>query len=93
MTRKTTPVICDFCAKEITSIMRYTCQFNQVDTEKSTKGQFVTCENKADMCHACFVEVCENGFKQNWVKKVKDENTGKWNTEEVEIQAFTARLD
>ena len=93
MTRKTTPVICDFCAKEITSIMRYTCQFNQVDTEKSTKGQFVTCENKADMCHACFVEVCENGFKPNWVKKVKDENTAKWNTEEVEIQAFTARLD
>ncbi len=90
MTRKTTPVICDFCAKEIASIMRYTCQFNQVDTEKSTKGQFVTCENKADMCQACFVEICKNGFKPNWVKKVKDENTGKWTTEEVGIQE---RLD
>tara|TARA_R110002020_G_scaffold474831_2_gene707670 strand:- start:87 stop:362 length:276 start_codon:yes stop_codon:yes gene_type:complete len=91
MTRKRQPITCDFCAKEIESQMRYTAQFNQTNTEKpSEKGSFITSSSKADMCHACLIEIAKNGYKPKWVKKVKDENTGKWSDQAIEEQTELA---
>jgi len=87
MTRQKQPIICDSCAKEISSQMRYSLQFNQTNAEKpSSKGSFITSSSKADMCHPCFLQICTNGYKPKWVRKVKDENTGKWSDEELEEQ-------
>ena len=84
MTRQKQPIICDSCAKEISSQMRYSLQFNQTNAEKpSSKGSFITSSSKADMCHPCFLEVCKNGYKPKWVRKVKNEDTGKWSDEEL----------
>ena len=88
MTRVKQPITCDFCAKQIESQMRYTIQANQIDEEKaSEKGSFVTLKNKADMCHKCFLNICQNGVVPKWIKKSKDEQTGKWNDHELEEQA------
>ena len=88
MTRQRQPIICDFCGKEIESQMRYSLQFNQTNTEKpSAKGSFITSSSKADMCHPCFLEVCKNGYKPKWVRKVKDENTGKWSDQDLDEQS------
>ena len=88
MTRKRQPIICDFCGKEIESQMRYSLQFNRTNTEKpSEKGSFITSSSKADQCHPCFLEICKNGYKPKWVRKVKDENTGKWSDQELDEQS------
>jgi hypothetical protein len=86
MTTQRLPSICDFCAQEIVSEMRYRLDINQ-KSKVSIKGQFVKCSNSADMCHTCFMEVCTNGFKPKWVKLVKDEATGKWIEREIEYQS------
>ena len=88
MTRQKQPIICDIDGKEISSAMKYSLQVNQTNTEKpSTKGSFVTSTTKLDICHACFLEICKNGYKPKWVKKVKDENTGKWSDQELDEQS------
>ena len=86
MTTQRLPSICDFCAQEIVSKMRYRLDINQ-KSKVSIKGQFVKCSNSADMCHPCFMKVCTNGFKPKWVKLVKDEATGKWIEREIEYQS------
>ena len=85
MTTQRLPSICDFCAQEIVSEMKYRLDINQ-KSKVSMKGQFVKCSNSADMCHPCFIKVCTNGFKPKWVKLVKDEATGKWIEHEIETQ-------
>jgi hypothetical protein len=74
MTRKITPAICDFCAKDILTEMQYRLDINQ---RGSIRGQFIKCSNSADMCHDCFIQVCSNGFKPKWVKLVKQVD-GSW---------------
>ena len=85
MTRPKIQNICDFCGKEIAiDSQEYTVQFSQ---KGAGKGRFVKDQNKADMCHKCFLNICQNGFVPKWVKKIKDEQTGKWNDHELEEQA------
>ncbi len=84
MTRKVVNPICDLCAQEVTSEQRYRMDINQTG---NGKGKFVKCSNSADMCHPCYLKICTNGFKPNWITLVKNEvegskNYGKW--EEVE---------
>ena len=81
MTRVIQNPTCDFCAKEVTSEMRYRIDISQSGTGK---GKFVKCSNKADMCHDCILSIGRNGFKPLWVVLVKNEQSGKW--EEVEAQ-------
>ena len=74
MTSKITPRTCDFCAKDITSEKKYRAQIN----ERSKKGDYaeatiVKCKNDADMCHGCFLEICENGYKPEWIHVVKND--------------------
>ena len=75
MTRKYIPAVCDLCAQDITSEMKYGFDIAQ---KNGIKGTFVKCSNSADMCHSCFIKICTNGFKPNWIKGVKDDATGKW---------------
>ena len=74
MTSKQTPRVCDFCATDIMSEMKYTLQLSQ---RGGIKGKFVKCDNNADMCHDCFLKICKNGFKPKWVTLVKGQD-GKW---------------
>ena len=37
------------------------------------EATIVKCKNDADMCHGCFLEICENGYKPLWVKIVKND--------------------
>ena len=74
MTSKIVPRTCDLCAKDITSEKKYRFQV----TERTTKGDYseatiVKCKNDADMCHPCFLEMCNNGYKPNWIKVVKND--------------------
>ncbi len=82
MTTKYQPKICDGCKSDIEKDdSLYTAQFGQ-RSAKPTKGQFITCENKADFCQKCFMGFCGFGFKPKWVKKIQQEN-GTWKTEEI----------
>ena len=74
MTKQKLPAICDFCAKEISSEMKYTAQLSQTG-EKGVRGEFITTANKCDMCQNCFLEVCRNGYKQLKMKIRASETT------------------
>jgi len=80
MTRKVVNPICDLCAKEVTSEQRYRMDINQTG---HGKGKFVKCSNSADMCHDCFLNICRNGFKPNWVQLIKNDQ-GKWEQHEAQ---------
>ncbi len=85
MTRQSLPDVCNNCAKEITG-MAYTVQYTQnLPKEDRVKGEFVKTNDKADQCHACFLEVCKTGYKPNWIKMVKRED-GSWREVEIETQ-------
>ena len=83
MTRQSMPSICDFCGKEIHTEMEYKLQISQKG-KKGTKGKFIKAQNNADMCHVCFLEVCKNGYKPDWIALVKNEETGKWDMAPME---------
>ena len=78
MTRQLLPSICDFCAKEIASEMAYNLQISQKGKKGESRGKFVKAQNTADMCHPCFLKVCVNGYKPNWIVLEKNSETGKW---------------
>ena len=85
MTRKVVNPICDLCAQEVTSEQRYRMDINQTG---HGKGKFVKCSNSADMCHGCFLRICENGFKPKWIALIKNEQSGKWEEQELEKESF-----
>ena len=75
MTRQKLPDLCNFCAKEINTEQQYTLEaFDGRSTWFNTKGERTKAKSKLDMCHACFLEVCKNGFKPNWVTEIKNPN-------------------
>ena len=81
MKSKTVPRICDFCGKDIVSEKKYRLQIS----ERTKKGDFkestmVQCDHDADMCHACFIDMCSNGFEAKWLQLVKPDHGGKWIT-------------
>jgi len=79
LTRQTLPDICDFCGQDITKGMQYRLQYSQKSPKgESKKGEFVKANNQADQCHKCFTEMCKNGYKPDWLKLVKNEQSGKW---------------
>ena len=84
MTRKQVNPICDLCAQEVKSEQRYRMDINQTG---HGKGRFVKCSNSADMCHECFLKICQNGFKPLWIELVKNEQTGKWDVQEGQREA------
>jgi len=76
MTRPPVQNICDFCGKKIpVDSQEYTVQFSQ---KGAGRGKFVKAQNKADVCHACFLEICKTGYKPNWIVLKKNDETGKW---------------
>ncbi len=81
MTSKKVPRVCDFCAKDILTEMKYKLQVSQ---RGSVKGKFVKSNSDMDMCHDCFMKSCTNGYKPIWITLVKNEQTGKW--DEVDPQ-------
>jgi hypothetical protein len=84
MTRKYVPAVCDLCATDIESEMKYGFDVTQ---KNGVRGTFVKCSNSADMCHPCFIKICKNGFKPIWIKGVKNPNTGIWDWNDLEIQS------
>lgn len=80
MTRQSLPDICDSCGVEITG-EAYSVQYAK---KNQGKGNFVKCSNSADQCHACFLEVCKNGFKPKWIHLVKNDISGKWEEHEAQ---------
>jgi hypothetical protein len=84
MTRKIVNPVCDLCGLDVLSEQRYRMDINQTG---NGKGKFVKCSNSADMCHTCFLNICKNGFKPQWVTLVKNDVTGKWDIHE-EQQKF-----
>ena len=77
MTSKKTLKVCDFCAQDIKSEMAYNIKIAQRPLEY-VKGKLVKCDSEPDMCHPCFMKICENGFKPEWTTLIKDQ-LGKWN--------------
>jgi hypothetical protein len=84
MTRKIIAPVCDFCAKDIVSEMKYGVDIVQ---RNGVKGTFVKCDNSADMCQDCFLQVCRNGFKPKWIKGIKNPQTGIWDWNDLEVQS------
>ena len=83
MTRKLVPAVCDLCAKDVVTEMKYTMQISQ---KGGGRGKFVKCDNSADMCHDCFLEICKNGFKPKWVTLIKNPQTGKWDIQDPQTK-------
>lgn len=81
MTRKIVPAVCDFCAQDVITEMKYSLQINQ---KGSGKGVFIKSDSPLDMCHDCLLSVCKNGYKPKWIKLKKNDSTGKW--DEVDEQ-------
>lgn len=82
MTRPKIQNICDFCGKEIAiDSQEYTVQFSQ---KGAGKGRFVKDQNKADMCHACLLEVGKTGYKFEWITLKKNDESRKWEVIENE---------
>ena len=78
MTRQDVPRICDACGKEAKTGMVYKLQISQRGNEDTPKGVFIKANNDADMCHNCFLKLAKNGFKPDWQKLKKNEQSGKW---------------
>jgi len=83
MTKKYLPPVCDVCAQDITTEMKYRFDISQ---SNGVKGSFVKCDNSADMCHNCFIKICTNGFKPKWIKGIKNPDSGKWDWSDLETQ-------
>ncbi len=87
MTRKATPNTCDLCQSEMDpSLMSYTAQFNQKQPYgKGKKGEFVSSNNKADVCKTCFLKFTEGNFSISWkhMKQDKDGNWGEYNPQQT----------
>ena len=76
MTRQKMPDICDFCGNDIAvGATEYKAQFSQ---KGGGKGNFVKAMNDADVCHKCFIKICETGYKPNFHLLTKNDETGKW---------------
>lgn len=70
---------CDGCGKKCKEGSQvYKLQLSQRAHEDSIKGVFIKANNDADLCNTCFLNMCKNGYKPNWVKLQKNEQTGKW---------------
>ena len=82
MTSKKVPRVCDFCANDIVSEMKYKLQISQRGSP--VKGEFIKANNDADMCQECFLKICKNGYAPNWITLKKNEQTSKW--EEIDPQ-------
>ncbi len=80
MTTKKVPRTCDFCGKDIISEQQYKVQFT---LRGGKKGEFTKANNDADSCHPCFLEICKNGYKPNWVTMYKDEESKTWKIKPV----------
>ena len=81
MTSKKVSRVCDFCANDIVSEMKYKLQISQRGSP--IKGEFVKANNDADMCHTCFIHMGTMGYKPEWITLKKNES-GKW--EEIDTQ-------
>ena len=87
MTSKPSPKFCDSCGLEIASEEKYKIQFTKAGTRQ---GEFIKCVTKGDMCHPCFLVICKNGLKPEWVimQKLPD---GTW-AEKVPVIQATEKL-
>ena len=74
MTRKNVPRTCDLCGKDILSEQQYKMQFS---LRGGKRGEF-TKGADGDCCHPCFLNVCANGYKPNWIQMYKDPQSDKW---------------
>ena len=72
MTRPTLPDICDICGKEIDSEQQYCAELFQGRTTFSDDR--VRAKKRLDICHPCFMKICENGYKPNWLAEIKNVN-------------------
>ena len=70
MTRQKLPDKCDLCGKEIASEMQYVMEAYQ---GKNTFGDLrIRAKSKLDVCHPCWLEICKNGYKPNFIKELKN---------------------
>ena len=83
MTSKPSPKFCDSCGLEIASEEKYKIQFTKAGTKQ---GEFIKSMTKGDMCHPCFLLVCKNGYKPQWVTMMKTQS-GSWVEKPPVIQA------
>ena len=75
MTRQKLPDLCNFCAKAIESAKQYTLEvFDGRSTWFNAKDERTKAKAKLDMCQACFLEVCKNGFIPSWITEIKNPN-------------------
>lgn len=66
------PDTCDICGKEIDSEKQYCMQvFEGRSTFSNERSR---AKNIIDCCHKCFLGICENGYKPNFIQEIKNEN-------------------
>ncbi len=67
------PDICDLCAKDIDSEMQYVFDVTQGKSNWfNSAGIKIVAKGVIDCCHACFLNICKNGYKPKWVKEQKN---------------------
>ncbi len=76
--------VCDFCKKDIPAgEMSYKLQFNQNPPYgKGIKNEFVSSDNKADLCKTDFLIFCEGNFTVEWKTMETTDNRKSWHTKE-----------
>ncbi len=69
MTRTPNPINCDLCSKVIDG-QQYVMECFQ------GKSTFTSPRTRAkkiiDCCHPCFLKVCENGYKPDWIDEIRN---------------------
>ncbi len=72
--------VCDFCKKEIPAgEMSYKVQFNQNPPfDGTSKNEFVSSNNKADLCKTDFLVFCEGDFTVKWKTMISTDGRKTW---------------
>ena len=83
------PDICDLDGKPITSEKQYTFEVYEGRTAWfDSKGVRSKAKIKIDCCHACFMNICKNGYTPKFVKEQKNANYVKGSDKPEEKYSF-----
>ena len=83
------PDICDICAKDIDTEMQYTFEVYQGKSAWfNAQGIRIKAKQRIDCCHPCWLTICKNGYKPNFIKEQKNPNYVKGSDKEDEKYSF-----